>query len=80
MQLLTPDFISSEEDEGDEKIVRQLTWESPKTKELKQKMEAAFSKQATLKQRRGLTRSCRKSDGPASNRAKPTGAPAWSVI
>ena len=70
MQLLTPDFISSDEDEEEERVVRNLTWESPRAKELKQRMEDAFYGQTTVKQRRRMIRPCRKSDGPASNRTQ----------
>ena len=79
MQLLTPDYISSDEDEEEERVVRNLTWESPRTRLLKEKMDAAFYTQSTLKQRRRMIKPCRKTDGPVSNRAKPTDAPEWAV-
>ncbi|PAA90217.1 hypothetical protein BOX15_Mlig015980g1 [Macrostomum lignano] len=78
--VLTRDVTSSDEEDEDETLrVRDLPWQSDRMREMKQRLDEAFTLRfATIKQRCQLAK-CVRHPEVVSSRSVPMGVPQWAI-
>ena len=77
LSVLTNDFMSSEESDGEDIVIHPLPWRSARVDEVMSKIDAYILKQKSPQARRQMKS---RKVGTISERSQPVDAPRWAVI